>query len=72
MESWVSSIPMRTQYIIFFDSFPVGLTTGILQSLEPIQGDKKNFDINRAKAFVTSFPYQGLLGVFLRKVLIFR
>ncbi len=62
MESWVSSIPMRTQYIIFFDSFPVGLTTGILQSLEPIQGDKKNFDINRAKAFVTSFPYQGIAG----------
>lgn len=63
MESWISAIPLRTQWIVLFDSFPVGLNTSILQSFEPAAaGDKKNFNINRAKAFLTSFPLQGVAG----------
>lgn len=62
MESWIGAIPLRTQYIIFFDRFPSGLKTSMLQSLEPVQGDKKGFDIDRARAVLTSYPFQGING----------
>ena len=62
MESWIGAIPLRTQFIIFFDSFPVGLNTKILQSLERTAGDKKGFDINRAKRLLTAYPLQGING----------
>jgi hypothetical protein len=62
METWVGALPLRTQWVVLFDSFPVGLNTGILQALEPVQGDKKGFDIDRAKAFLTSYPAQGIVG----------
>ena len=62
METWVGAIPLRTQWIVLIDAFPLGLNTNILQSLEPIQGDKKGFDINRAKAFLTSYPAQSIVG----------
>lgn len=62
MESWVGTIPLRTQYIIFFDNFPSGLRTNVIQSLEPVQADKKGFDIDRARAVLTSYPFQGING----------
>jgi len=62
MESWIAAIPLRTQWIMFFDNIPAGLNTNILQSLEPLQGDKKGFDIDRAKSVLTSYPLQGIAG----------
>ena len=62
MESWVTTIPLRTQYIALFDSFPSLLNTNILQQLEPVQGNKAGFDIDKAKATLTSYPLQGIVG----------
>lgn len=62
MESWVTTIPLRTQFIALFDSFPAQLNTNILQSLEPIQGDKKGFDIDAAKTALINYPLQGIVG----------
>lgn len=62
MESWIGTIPLRTQYIIFFDNFPNGLRSNIIQNLEPVQADKKGFDIDRARAVLTSYPFQGING----------
>ncbi len=36
MESWVTALPLRTQFIALFDRFPPGLTTNLLQNLEPV------------------------------------
>lgn len=67
MESWVSTIPLRTQFIAIFESFPRGLNTKMLQSLEFAGGDKRNFDIDKAKNILTSFPLQSVVGcVFLQ------
>jgi hypothetical protein len=62
MESWIGTIPLRTQYIIFFDNFPSGLRTNVIQNLEPVQADKKGFDIDRARAVLTAYPFQGING----------
>jgi hypothetical protein len=62
MESWVTTIPLRTQYIALFDSFPVDLNQTVLQNLEPIQGDKKGFAIDTAKAALVNYPLQGIVG----------
>ena len=62
MESWVTSIPLRTQYIALFNSFPRDLNTNVLQRLEPVQGNKAGFDIDKAKAALASYPLQGIVG----------
>ena len=41
METWIASIPLRTQYIIFFDTFPVGLTLILLESWNLLMGLKE-------------------------------
>lgn len=62
METWIGAIPLRTQWVVLIDSFPTGLNSDILRGLEPTQGDRKGFDIDRAKAFLTSYPAQGIVG----------
>ena len=62
MSTWIGAIPLRTQWVVLFDSFPIGLNSDIIRGLEPVQGDKKGFDIDKAKAFVTSYPAQGIVG----------
>jgi len=62
MESWVGAIPLRTQYIVLFDGFPSGLNTTVLQQLERVSGDRRGFNIDRAKAFLTSYPAQSIVG----------
>lgn len=62
MESWIGAIPLRTQFIVFFDTFPAGLNSDIIRGLEPSDGARRDFDIDRAKAFITAYPYQGING----------
>lgn len=62
MESWVTSIPLRTQYIALFDNFPAQLNTNVIQSLERVQGDNKGWDIDAAKTALLNYPLQGIVG----------
>lgn len=60
MESWVTSIPLRTQYIALFDSFPYNLNSNELKRLEPVQG--KGFNIDPARTALLNYPLQGIVG----------
>ena len=67
MESWVTALPLRTQYIALIDTYPAGINTNLIQSLEPINGDKKNFDVSKAKKILASYPLNGVVGcIFLQ------
>jgi hypothetical protein len=62
LQSWLTTIPLQTQWIAVIDSFPYALNTKILQSLERTDGAKKGFDIDQAKTLLTSFPFQKVIG----------
>jgi hypothetical protein len=62
MESWFTSIPMSTQWIVLIDKYPPGLKSSLIQGLERIDGSKSGFDIDGAKNILTSFPLQKVIG----------
>ena len=62
LQSWLTSIPLQTQWIAIIDSFPYALRTSIIQGLERTDGAKKGFDIDQAKTLLTSFPFQKVIG----------
>jgi hypothetical protein len=71
LQSWLTSIPLQSQWIAVIDSFPRLLNTNILQQLERVDGAKKGYDIDQAKTLLTSFPFQKVIGcVFAQTALI--
>lgn len=62
MESWFTSIPMTSQWMIVIDRYPAALSTSIIQGLERVAGDKQGFDIDMAKSILTSYPLQRVVG----------
>ncbi len=61
LSQWNTSIPLNTQFIVLIDNFPQGLTTQVLQSLEP-NVHSTGFDINLAKETTSNFKNQSLIG----------
>tara|TARA_E500000318_G_scaffold108629_1_gene119867 strand:- start:1411 stop:2256 length:846 start_codon:yes stop_codon:yes gene_type:complete len=61
LSQWNTSLPLNTQFIVLIDNFPRGLTTQVLQNLEP-NVHSTGFDINLAKETTTNFKNQGLIG----------
>lgn len=62
LQSWVTTIPLQSQWIVLIQPFPSCLNTSIMQGLERTGGDSKNFDINRAKDILASYPFQRVNG----------
>ena len=62
MESWVTSIPLTTQWIIVIERYPRCLTSSVIQGLERTKGDKKGFDIDKAVRTLTAYPLQKITG----------
>jgi len=62
LESWYTSIPLNTQWMIIIDNYPGCVNTSVLQSLERVDGGKKAFDINQAKNLLTAYPLQKIVG----------
>jgi hypothetical protein len=62
LESWLTALPLQSQWIILIQSFPSCINTNILQGLERTGGDYNNFDINQAKNLLTSYPFQKVNG----------
>lgn len=62
LESWLTSIPLQSQWIILIQPYPTCINTNILQGLERTGGDFKNFNVDRAKGLLTSFPFQKVNG----------
>lgn len=61
LSQWTNSIPDDTQFIIIFDRFPSGVSTNIIQNLEPIVHNT-GFDITLPKEITTNFKNQGIVG----------
>lgn len=62
MESWFTSLPLTTQWIMLIHDFPKCINTEVMRRLEYINGSKQSFNINQAKAILTSYPLQKLTG----------
>lgn len=62
MESWFTSIPLTTQWVVLINEFPKCINTSLMQSLERTNGDKKGFDVDKAKSILASFPLQKVTG----------
>jgi len=62
LQSWLTSIPLQTQWIAVIDSFPYALRTDIIQGLERTDAGKKGFDISQAKTLLASYPFQKVIG----------
>lgn len=63
MESWIASIPLRTQFIAIIDQIPRSVTTDLMVKLEGnTDGGKKNFDIDQAKKVTGSYALQNVVG----------
>lgn len=62
MESWFTAIPMSTQWIVLFDSYPAGLKTSLIQGLERVDGSKQGFDIDGAVNILTNYAAQKVIG----------
>lgn len=62
MESWFSSIPLNSQWVVLIDRYPKAISTDIIQNLEYIGGDKKGWDVSEPKRILTSHFYQKVLG----------
>ena len=58
MESWVTTIPLRTQFIALFDAFPSSLNSSVIKSLE----DNRGFNVDPAKTALVNYPLQGIVG----------
>lgn len=62
LESWLTSIPLQSQWIILIQPFPSCINTSILQGLERTGGDSKNYNIDQARNLLTSYPFQSVNG----------
>ena len=62
MDSWLTTIPMSTQWIIVIQRFPEALNTNILQTLERVDAGKTGFSISSAVASLGSYPFQSVVG----------
>jgi hypothetical protein len=62
LQSWLTSIPLQSQWIALVDTYPAILNTGFLQTLERTDGGKKGYDISIAKTLLTSYPFQKVIG----------
>lgn len=62
MESWFTSIPLTTQWLVLINQYPSCINTSILQGLERTDASKNGFDIDRAFQILTAFPLQKITG----------
>ena len=62
MESWFTTIPMRTQWMVLIQSYPELLQTSVLHNLERIEGNFNNFNISQAVSILKSYPLNKVAG----------
>jgi hypothetical protein len=62
LESWLTAIPLQSQWIVLIQPFPVCVNTSIIQGLERTGGDYKNYNIDSAKNKLTAYPFQKVNG----------
>ena len=62
MESWLTAIPLKTQWLVLIQGYPKILTTQTLQTLERTEGNSQNFNIDGAVTKLKSFPLNKVVG----------
>ena len=62
MESWFTTNPMRTQWMVLIESYPALLQTSVIQNLERTEGNFNNFDISQAVSILKSYPLNRVVG----------
>lgn len=62
LESWITSIPLQSQWIVLIQPFPACINTQIMQGLEFTGGDSKNFAVDEARRILTAYPLQKVNG----------
>ena len=62
MESWFTTIPMRTQWMVLIENYPILLQTAVIQNLERTEGNYHNFDISQAVSILKSYPLNKVTG----------
>lgn len=62
LDSWFTTPTLTSQWICLIDSFPPALNSAILRNLERTGGVTNAYEINLAKALLTSYPLQRVSG----------
>ena len=62
MESWFTTIPMRTQWMVLIQNYPSLLQTSVIQNLERTEGNYNNFNINQAVSILKAYPLNKVVG----------
>lgn len=62
LESWFTTIPLQSQWMVWIDLFPACIRTDVIQGLERSVGDSRNWDVSFAKTLLTSPVYQNISG----------
>jgi len=62
LDSWFTTPTLTSQWICLIDSFPPALNSAILRNLERTGGLTNAYEINLAKALLTSYPLQRVAG----------
>lgn len=65
MESWITTIPMTSQWMVFIESFPKDLNQNLIQELEKTTGSKNGWNIKLPKMTLTNFLVQKTVGCIL-------
>ena len=56
LQQYDTAIPLRTQFIAFFDNIPAIVNTSSLQEVELIQGDKRGWNIDTVRSVLVDRP----------------
>ena len=65
LENWHTSIPMRTQWIVFIEDYPAVLRMSLLQALERMEGNPRNNNNEEAVEALLKDPLQRVQGCVL-------
>jgi hypothetical protein len=61
LESWLTSIPLQSQWIILINPFPGCINSDILRGLEATT-EPAQFDVDQSRALLTAYPFQKVNG----------
>jgi len=62
LETWVATIPLKSQFIALIQSFPADLQQSVIQNLETVDGAKRGWSIDNAINALTNDAFQKTVG----------
>ena len=65
LESWNTSIPTESQWVVLIERLPKNLNTNIIQGLEYTDASKKGWAIDQAVGTLNTYPMQRVMGCLL-------